>query len=110
MELRREGPPAAFFGYLAGIAMLVLWGLLPSEVSSSYDWQGAVIAFVLIVGIYGRSQICRWILIGIGLLSGVGVLLIQTAPLEFVATMWSILAFGVTSLLMTPAMRQYTSR
>ncbi len=90
--------------------MLVLWGLLPSEVSSSYDWKGAVITFVLVVGIYGRSQVCRWIAVGIGVLSGVGVLLIQTPPLEFVATMWSILVFAATSLLMTPAMRRYTSR
>lgn len=109
MKPSRDRPPLAFCAYLVGIVLLVLWGLLPSEVSTRYDWQGALIVLVLIAGTYAQSQLCRWMLVLIGVFSGFGVLLIQTPPLEFAATMWSILAIVVTSFLITPAMRRYTS-
>ena len=98
-----------FFGYLGGLVVLVLWGFLPSDIQTTYNWPGVLIGVGLIAGVYARSRLCRWALVIVGTVAALGVLLIQTPTLEFVATMWSAIALGVTSLLVTPSMRRYTS-
>lgn len=103
-------PPGALFAYLVGLVLLGLWGLLPSEVETSYDWQGALIAVALVGGLCAGNRACRWVLIFLGIIAAGGTLLIQSTPLELVATAWSVLVLAVTALLMTPAMRKYTAR
>jgi hypothetical protein len=102
-------PPKTLVAYIAGVALLVLWGLLPSEVSTSYSWPGAAIMGVLLAGAWLGSNLCRWLLFLIGLVVASGSILVQTMPLEFVATSWSLLAILVSSLLLTPSMRAHTA-
>jgi hypothetical protein len=101
--------PLPLLAYLAGTVVLVLWGLLPSEIETSYTWFGALLQTILVIGLFKRSNRCRWLLIGIGLLTAVGTLMLQTWPPEFVATAWGVIALLTTGLLLTRTMRRYTN-
>lgn len=101
--------PATFYLYLAGILLLGVWGLIPSEVETTYTWEGAALLLALIVGLSAGSRFCRRVLVVLGTAVALGSLLLQSdGRLEFVATMWSVLAALTTVLLLTPSMRSFT--
>jgi hypothetical protein len=104
-----QAPPPILYLYVAGILLLGLWSLIPSEVETTYTWQGAALLLALIGGLVVGSHFCRWVLILVGAAASLGSLLLQTdGQLEFVATMWSVLAMATTVLLLTPSMRNFT--
>lgn len=106
--MKWQRPPAAIKLYFVGLIVVVGWGLLPSKVHTSYSWTGVLVALGLLIGLYARSALCRRLLVALGLTAALGTLLIQTQPLEFVATAWSCLMAAVTVLLITPSARSYT--
>jgi hypothetical protein len=107
--MKTQHPPTALLGYVLGTAGLVLWSLLPSEVKTTYSWPGALLELVLLFGLFSGVNLCRWLLIVIGAFAALGSLALQSPPLEFVATTWSILALMLTALLFVPSVRRYTS-
>jgi hypothetical protein len=108
-NLRRR-VPLALWAYLAGTALLVVLGMLPSEITTSYRWQGVVLEIALLGGLFLGSNASRLVLIGIGLAVAFGTLAMQSGSLEFVATLWSVVALLVTGLLLTPSARRFTAR
>lgn len=105
-----DRPFGALLAYSLGTVALVLWALLPSEVETSYTWEGVLLELVLIAGLFAGLNLCRWALIIIGGAAAFGTVALQSAPLEFVATGWSVLALLVTAILLTPPIRRYTAR
>ena len=109
MELRKQ-PPPMFYAYVAGLGLLYLWGLLPSEVNTSYNLQGLSVVLLLLVGLGCGFPICRWVLFAGGMAAAFGSFMLQSEPIEFVATTWSVFALGVSALLLTRSMRHHTGR
>lgn len=107
---KRRQVPLTLWAYLGGTVLLVALGLLPSEVSSSYSWQGAVLEIALLAGLFFGSNICRLVLIAIGVAVALGTLASQTGSLELVATLWASVALLVTGLLLAPSARHFTAR
>jgi hypothetical protein len=102
-------PPLTYFAYIGGLGLLVIFGaLVPSEVDTSYSWQGIAFELVLLLGLWLGSNLCRWILICLGIAACLGSILIQSTPLEFAATAWAVLTLIVTGVLLTPALRAHT--
>jgi hypothetical protein len=109
MRNMQTKPPLTYFAYIGGVALLVIVGaLVPSEVDTTYSWQGVGVELVLLLGLWLGSNLCRWILIALGIAACLGSIFIQSTPLEFAATLWAVLALLVTGLLVTRAMRAHT--
>lgn len=86
---------------------MVAWGILPSEIDTHYSWQDVLLEILLLVGLFLGRQFCRWALSALGLFASIGSFSLQTGSVEFVATVWSLLALFVTSLLLLPSVRRY---
>lgn len=110
MKLTRQRVPGTVWAYLGGTAILVALGLLPSEIETSYTLQGIALEVILLGGLFIGSNICRLLLIFIGLAAAFGAFLSQTGSPEFVATLWTVAAMLVTGLLFTPSARRFTAR
>lgn len=108
--LQEDRPPWSYWAYVIGVASLVGLSFLPSEVRTSYSVPGALIEVALLVALYFGSSLSRWLLIALGVFAGAGTFLLQTTSLDPVATGWSVLAWAVTGLLLTPSMSRHTSR
>jgi hypothetical protein len=104
----RRLPPPIFFAYVLGLGVLVLLGLLPSKVETTYNWQGSLLLASLVFGLAWGSNLCRWILSIVGVIWALTVMSLQALPLEVVATTWSVTALIVTGLLLTASMREHT--
>jgi hypothetical protein len=104
-------PPIALLLYLAILAVLVLIDLfVPYEVETTYEPLAAVVYLGLLAGVAGGSAICRRILVALGLYWVLVVMSLQSDPLEPVATTWAVILLGNTFLLLSPSVRQHTSR
>lgn len=106
----RTKPPPIFGVYLLGLALVVILGFLPSEVETTYTWSGSLLWIGLVLGVAWGSTLCRWILVVCGVLMSFMTMSLQSPPVEGVATAWSVMALFVTSLLLTPSMREHTRR
>ena len=106
----RPKPPIAVWVYLLGTVALVGFGVVPSRVQTSYSLQGSLIEIALLVGLLLGVNVCRWCLIVVGVLAGIGIMLVQASPPELVPTLWSVLALAMTALLFLPSTRRYTGR
>lgn len=100
--------PAILYWFILGLAGLVVLGFVPSEVTTRYDIAGALVAIVLLVGLFRGSNVCRWLLIVLGLYLSAANLLMLTFPPEGVALTWAALVLFLTGLLLTPAMQRHT--
>jgi peptidoglycan/LPS O-acetylase OafA/YrhL len=104
-------PPTALLLYLAGLAVLVLIDLfVPYETETAYEPLAAVVYLGLLAGVVGGSAICRRILVALGLYWVLAMMSLQSDPLEPVATAWTLILLGNTFLLLSPSVRQHTSR
>lgn len=101
-------PPVLFYAYVAGIAVLVGLSLLPSSVHTTYSWEGSLVGLILLLGLGRGSDLCRWLLIGVGVMGSIGSLALQSGSIDLVATVWSVTALGVTFILVSPSMRKFT--
>lgn len=101
--------PWSFWAYLGGTALVVALSQIPSSVETTYTWRGAIFEFVLLIGLFRGSNLARWGLIVIGLLVALAGVLVQSTPLDPVATGLSCLAVFVSGLLLTPSMRMHTT-
>lgn len=99
-----------FAAYVLGIVLLVVVGMIPSEVETTYSWQGALLMLVLLGGLAFGVRVCRWALIALGVFSSLGTLLLASPSLDVVVIAWSALALVVTSLLLVPPMDRHANR
>jgi hypothetical protein len=101
--------PLALWAYLGGTAGLVALSFIPSSVATIYTWRGGLVELFLLIGLFAGSRWCRWILIGLGIAVGLGSILVQSVPLDPVATAWAAAVLLVTALLLLPSSRRYAS-
>lgn len=99
-----------FAAYVLGLVLLVLVGMIPSEVETTYTWQGTVFMLVLLGGLAYGMRICRWALIAIGVFSSFGTLLLASPSVGAVVIAWCALALAVTSLLLMPSVGRHANR
>jgi hypothetical protein len=100
--------PPIFAAYVLGLLLLVLLGFLPSEVETRYTWPGSLLFVGLVIGLAWGSDMCRWILLVLGVVWSFLNMSLQSPSIEVVATAWSVTALLVTGLLLTDSMRGYT--
>lgn len=101
--------PLALWLYFGVTVLVYALEHAPSSVHTSYTWWGVLIEVVLLWALLRRSVIARRILIFLGAWAAFGGLAIQAAPLDVMATSISALELIKVGLLLTPAMRRYTS-
>jgi hypothetical protein len=99
--------PTTLWVYLAGTAVLVGLSFVPSSVHTAYSVKGALIEFALLLGLLAGSRLCLWLLVVLGVLVSIGGVMVQTLPLDPVATGWSVCAILVTGLLLLPPSRRH---
>lgn len=99
-----------FAAYVLGIILLVLVGMIPSGVETTYSWQGALLMLLLLGGLAYGVRICRWALIALGVFASLGTLVLASPSLDIVVVVWSVLALAVTGLLFMPPMKKHADR
>lgn len=100
-------PPLTIWLYLLGTAVLVGLSFLPSQVETTFTWEGAMLECALLAGLFIGISPCRMALIVLGLVAALGGILIQSSPLDAVATIRSVVALLVTGLLLSPSARSF---
>lgn len=97
-----------FWLYVAVLGLFVAVGLLPSDVTTTYSWFGAVLMIVGLVALGKGSNVARWLLVALGVLVALATIAVQS-ELDAVATADACLALLSSFLLLTPSLRAYTS-
>jgi hypothetical protein len=103
-------PPLVLWLYLAATALGYGLSYAPSSVHTSYAASGVLIWAALLIALLFRSIVARRILIVLGVLAAIAGQLVQGGSWDQVAAVLSAVELVKVGLLLTPAMRRYTSR
>lgn len=100
--------PASLWTFLVGSVVLTVLLAMRVNPHASVRWSGVVVEAAAIVGMFRGSNLCRWVLIALGLVTAFGMLLVQGGQWHAAAVSLSVGMLLVTGLLVAPSSRIYT--